>query len=65
MEEDPLANHEKDVYLWGTGIVCSATSLTKVLGPDVVDSEGFDRTNRLESTKALPVQRIFSTNYVC
>jgi hypothetical protein len=65
-EIDPMLNQERDIYLWNTGIICSATPLTKVIGTDDgrVDI-GYDRTNRHDDTKSLPISRIFSTNYVC
>lgn len=57
---------ERDIYLWNSGIICSATPLSKVLGLDEgkLDAKGFDRTNRPAHTKALN-RRIYSTNYIC
>lgn len=65
-EWDPMLNQERDVYLWNSGIINSATPLAKVLGVDdgKIDGQGFDRTNRPKQTKALTT-RIFSTDYIC
>ena len=62
-----MHNQERDIYLWNSGIICSATSITKVVGVDdgKIDNDGFDRSNRPETSKALPQLRVFSTNYVC
>lgn len=67
IEHDPMQNRERDVYLWNSGIIHSATSLTKVLGVDdgKIDAEGYDRTNRPEVSKALPELRVFSINHIC
>lgn len=66
IEYDSMHNQERDIYLWNSGIICSATSISKVVGTEdgKVDSDGFDRTNRPETSKALPELRVFSTNYV-
>jgi len=49
-EQEQDDNDEKDLYLWGTGIISSATSVNRVLG----QTDGPDKP-----------QRVFSTNLIC
>ena len=35
IENDPMHNQEKDIYLWNSGIISSTTALTKLMSSEL------------------------------